>query len=174
MTHGRPAGLTRTRYGTTHPERVENPTWELAMREDWSGYGLRKHVGADGSGFCHDFSLSTYRDTDPGPFWSWQRFGRTSTPLADGRTIHIAGEHEDAYDPDFCIYNDVVVEHPDGRREFFLYPKDVFPPTDFHTATLIGHEIVLIGSLGYSPLRARGRGGSPATRRRSWARRPFW
>jgi hypothetical protein len=119
---------------------------------------LRQHLGvkSDGSRACRDFSLSTYRDTEPGPYWSWQRFGRTSTPLPDGRTVHIAGEHEDAYDPDFCIYNDVVVEHPDGRLEFLLYPNDAFPPTDFHTATLVGHEIVLIGSLGYRDLRRPG------------------
>jgi hypothetical protein len=148
----------RTRYGTAHPERVESPLWERAMREDWSGYGLRQYLGlaAGGGHACHDFSLAAYRDTDPGPFWSWQRFGRTSTALPDGRIIHIAGEHEDSYDPDFCIYNDVVVEHPDGRREFFLYPRDVFPPTDFHSATLVGHDIVLIGSLGYRDLRRPG------------------
>jgi hypothetical protein len=148
----------RTRYGTDHPERVENPLWEKSMREDWSGYALRQHVGAESGagGACRDFSLSAYRDRDPGPYWSWQRFGRTSTPLPDGRIIHVAGEHEDAYDPDFCIYNDVVVEHPDGRREFHLYPKDVFPPTDFHSATLVGDGIVLIGSLGYRDLRRPG------------------
>jgi hypothetical protein len=149
--------LTRTRYGTAHPEWVENALWERAIREDW--YCLRQHLGVeldDNSRYCHDFSHSTYRETTPGPFWSWSRYGRTSTALPDGRIIHIAGEHEDAYDPDFCIYNDVVVEYPAGRREFYLYPKDVFPPTDFHSATLVGHEIVLIGSLGYHDLRRVG------------------
>ncbi|KAB2913967.1 MAG: hypothetical protein F9K29_15435 [Hyphomicrobiaceae bacterium] len=149
---------TTTRYGIAHPERVENPLWEQAIREEWSGYALRKHLGIelDGSRFRHDFSHSASRDATPGPFWSWQRFGRTSTPLPDGRVIHVGGEHEDSYDPDFCIYNDVVVGYPDGRREFHLYPKDVFPPTDFHSATLVGHEIVLIGSLGYRDLRRIG------------------
>lgn len=150
--------LTRTRYGTAHPERVENALWERAMQEGWSGYQLGQQLGAevDSGRFCHDFSHSAYRDTTPGPFWSWQRFGRTSTPLPDGRVIHIAGEHEDSYDADFCIYNDVVVEHPDGRREFYLYPREVFPPTDFHSATLVGDAIILIGSLGYRDLRRVG------------------
>jgi hypothetical protein len=113
--------LTRTRYGSAHPDRVENALWEQAMQEDWSGYHLRRHLGVKlGSDhFRHDFSHSAYRDTTPGPFWSWQRFGRTSTKLPDGRVIHIAGEHEDSYDSDFCIYNDVVVEYPDGGREVF-------------------------------------------------------
>jgi hypothetical protein len=150
--------LTRTRYGTSHPERVENELWKKVIQENWNGYQLGQHLQIKGAAgrFCQDFSHSSYRDSDPGPFWSWERFGRTSTSLSDGRVIHIAGEHEDSYDPDFCIYNDVVVEHPDGRREIYLYPKDVFAPTDFHSATLIGDEILLIGSLGYHDLRRPG------------------
>jgi hypothetical protein len=27
--------LTQTRYGTAHPERVENALWERAMQADW-------------------------------------------------------------------------------------------------------------------------------------------
>lgn len=146
----------RTRYGTTHPERVESELWETAVQNHWSSYDLRQHLAIRGSLRCQDFSHSNYRDSDPGPFWSWERFGRTSTSLPDGRVIHIAGEHEDSYDPDFCIYNDVVVDYPDGRRELYLYPKDVFPPTDFHSATLVGDEIILIGSLGYHDLRRPG------------------
>ena len=33
------------------------------------------------------------------------RLGGTRTELSDGRVIWIGGEHEDGYDPDFCIYN---------------------------------------------------------------------
>ncbi|KAJ4289991.1 hypothetical protein N0V88_006792 [Collariella sp. IMI 366227] len=43
------------------------------------------------------------------PLFCFQRFGRTETRLPDGRIVYIAGEHEDFYDPDFYIYNDVVV-----------------------------------------------------------------
>ncbi len=35
--------------------------------------------------------------------WTNQRFGQTTTVLPDGRTLAIAGEHEDSYDPDFWI-----------------------------------------------------------------------
>src|SRR5262245_8237711 len=136
----------RTRYGATHPEWVQNELWEQAIREEWTAYGLRQHlgVGFEGTGCRRDFEHSAYRDKSPGPYWSWERFGRTSTPLPDGRVIHIAGEHEDSYEPDFCIYNDVVVEYAGGRQEIYLYPKDVFLPTDFHSATLVGREIILI------------------------------
>ncbi len=148
----------RTRYGIANAERVENPIWLRSIDGDWSGSMLRTHLGLEleDAQFRLDFAHSSYRQALPGPFWSWIRFGRTSTTLPDGRVIHIAGEHEDFYDPDFCIYNDVVVEHPDGRREFYLYPKEVFPPTDFHSATLVGTDIVLIGSLGYLDLRRFG------------------
>ncbi len=152
----------RTRYGLANPEKAESELWTRAIREGWGGYALRKHFETKGGSTgavgatCWNYADSSYRDSEPGPYWSWDRFGRTSTMLADGRIIHVAGEHEDYYDPDFCIYNDVIVEHPDGSLEFYLYPKDVFPPTDFHTATLIGDDIFLIGSLGYTDMRRIG------------------
>ncbi|HEV7403402.1 MAG TPA: hypothetical protein VGO11_10760 [Chthoniobacteraceae bacterium] len=146
------------RYGTANPEPVENELWDLAISENWSGYALRQHLGVDDTDEHrrHAATPSTWREATPGPLWSWRRFGRTSTALGDGRVIHVAGEHEDHYDSDFCIYNDVVVDYAGGRREFFLYPKDVFPPTDFHTATLVGRDLFLIGSLGYHDLRRHG------------------
>jgi hypothetical protein len=145
----------RTRYGATNPELVENDLWSLAASNNWSGFGLARHLHQESADRDYQYapSHSSYRDTAPGPFWSWQRFGRTSTALPDGRVIYIAGEHEDSYDHNFCIYNDVVVEYPEGKREFYLYPKNVFPPTDFHTATLVGDDIILIGSLGYKAMR---------------------
>ncbi len=72
------------------------------------------------------------------------------TDLPDGRRVWIGGEHEDFYDPDFYIYNDVIVQGVDGTLAFLLYPEDVFPPTDHHSATLHGTEIILVGSLGDS------------------------
>lgn len=47
-----------------------------------------------------------------GPTWCFDRFGRSTAWLPDGRVVLIAGEHKDSYDPDFCIYNDVVVIQP--------------------------------------------------------------
>jgi len=131
----------RVRFGTKNPERVEHPVWLEAVRNNWSAWRLRGHCGdAQGDGDA--------------PFWSWRRYGRTSTHLPDGRIVHIGGGHEASYDPDFCIYNDVVVERPSGQFDFYLYPRDLFPPTDFHSATMLGDWIYLVGSLGY--LGARG------------------
>jgi hypothetical protein len=91
---------------------------------------------------------------EAGQGWCFDRFGQSSNQLPDGRVVFIAGEHEDSYDPDFYIYNDVVVQHPDGRIEIFGYPREAFPPTDFHSATLVSNRIVLIGNLGYPETRA--------------------
>jgi hypothetical protein len=78
------------------------------------------------------------------------------TPLADGRFVQIGGEHEDYYDPDFYIYNDVVVHDGNGGSEIYGYPRDIFPPTDFHTATLGRDGIYIIGGLGYPDQRRVG------------------
>lgn len=124
------------RFGASNPERLNNPVWEWLVSSGWSAYAASTHFGIPGRA-CGD------------PGWSFARFGQSSTQLADGRVVLIAGEHEDSYDADFCIYNDVVVHHPDGRIDIFGYPRDVFPPTDFHSANLCGNRIVVVGSLGY-------------------------
>lgn len=89
------------------------------------------------------------------PTWSFSRFGKTETVLADGTRIFIAGEYEDYYHPQFFIYNDVTVVR-EGDIEHFLYSTDAFPPTDFHTATPDGDWIWIIGSLGYAGQRRHG------------------
>ncbi len=124
------------RFGTQNPEKMHSPFWEAMIR---SG------INAWQAG--HRFGL---REIGRPPTWCAQRFGQSITFLPDGRIIQVAGEHEDWYDPDFCIYNDVFVHNLDGTIDIYSYPEAVFPPTDFHTATLIGGSIYLIGSLGYA------------------------
>jgi hypothetical protein len=148
--------LSRPRYGTANPQGIENPLWEHIIRHRIGGYAVRNEFGDKRQPHPRSKSTSAYREQENGPVWSWDRMGRTSTTLPDGRVVHVAGEHEDFYDPDFCIFNDVVVEHPDGRLEIYGYPKEVFPPTDFHTATCLGDAIILIGSVGYKDLRRHG------------------
>jgi len=70
--------------------------------------------------------------------------------------VQVGGEHEDYYDPDFYIYNDVVVHDGQGNFEIYGYPQAVFPPTDFHSATLVKDAIYLIGCLGYAEQRVTG------------------
>lgn len=107
--------------------------------------------------FGSDPSHSGYRDQPGGPLWCFTRHGRTVTQVDHGTLIYIGGEHEDSYDPDFCIYNDVVIENVNGEVEIVGFAKDDFPPTDFHTATIgMGNDLWLVGSLGYRDLRREG------------------
>jgi len=122
------------RFGIKNPEIMKNNFWEAMVRSGVDAY----HSRSDDENICDD-----------APIWCYQRFGRTTTMLPDGRIIEIAGEHEDFYDPDFCIYNDVVVFDGKGNFQIYGYPKEVFPPTDFHSATLVDNCIYIIGNLGY-------------------------
>ncbi|WP_146168161.1 Kelch repeat-containing protein [Pseudomonas mangrovi] len=124
------------RRGGKNPESSSNPLW------DWL---IRTRLSA----FCANDMLNGPSAFDEGPTWCFDRFGQSETQLADGRTVWIAGEHEDFYDPDFYIYNDIVVMEPSGETQVFIYPTTAFPPTDFHSATAVGDKIILIGNLGY-------------------------
>jgi hypothetical protein len=124
------------RFGTANPECMNNPLWEWLVRTRMDPYWAAKKFNGPSS-------------MDAGPGWCCDRMGQPFVKLPDGRIVFIAGEHEDSYDPDFYIYNDVIVHHPDGTLDIFGYPKEELPPVDFHTATLAGDRIILIGNLGY-------------------------
>ncbi len=113
------------------------------IRAGLSAYGAAKLLREDAMPDVH-------------PIFCAQRFGQSITFLPDGRIIQIGGEHEDYYDPDFCIYNDVFVHSPEGTIDIFNYPEDDFPPTDFHTATLVDDFVYVVGSLGYQGRRQFG------------------
>jgi len=132
------------RFGRSNPERMENPFWRAMVHAGCNAYFARRL-----------FEDTDYRQSNA-PVWCYERFGRTTTLLPDGRIVEIAGEHEDFYDPDFCIYNDVVVFDGKGQVEILGYPESVFPPTDFHSATLVGDSIFIIGCLGYPEQRKSG------------------
>jgi Ankyrin repeats (3 copies) len=121
-------------FGLMNPELMSVDFWRSMVGSRWSASEARI-----------EFNESDFDS----PIWSFDRFGQSLTELPDGRIIEIGGEHEDSYDPDFCIYNDVVVHDGQGNFQIFGYPQAVFPPTDFHTATLVGGYIYIIGRLGY-------------------------
>lgn len=152
----------RPRFGTANPERMEMAFWEWMIRGDDTpppeedcvlgrfGFMVRNGILKSGYGPYRARDLfQVPLNRDDGPIWTFDRMGATRTELPDGRVICVGGEHEDHYDPDFCIYNDVVVFGPVDQIEIYGYPKEVFPPTDFHTASLVGERIVLVGCLGY-------------------------
>jgi hypothetical protein len=132
------------RFGTLNPERMNNPVWEWLIKSRVSAYHANERFG-----------MLSARESEP--CWCFDRLGQSSTLLPDGRLVLIAGEHEDHYDPDFHIYNDVTVLHTDGRVDIFGYPRETFMPTDFHSATLMGDRIVIVGNLGYPDQRQAGK-----------------
>ncbi len=127
------------RFGLANPELMSVDFWRSMVGSRWSARDAR-------------IMFDESADLDE-PIWSFDRLGQSLTELPDGRIIEIGGEHEDSSDPDFCIYNDVVVHDGQGNFQIFGYPRAVFPPTDFHTATLVGDYIYIIGRLGYYPCR---------------------
>lgn len=132
----------RRRFGTRNPEPMDDPFWIAMIRSGTGAFAAGDRFG---------------RDSDEKPIWCANRFGQSITVLPDGRIVEVAGEHEDFYDDDFCIYNDVFVHEPGGAIRIYGYPAELFPPTDFHTATLIGDTIWLVGSAGYRGTREYGR-----------------
>jgi hypothetical protein len=150
------------RFGTSNPERMNLAFWEWMIRgpESLPPNGKRGFEKAGWS--LQDGKLKSaygpYRVRqlfnlplvhDDGPIWTFERMGASQTELTDGRIVCVGGEHEDFYDPDFCIYNDVVVLGPADEIEIYGYPKDIFPPTDFHSAILIENHLFIVGRLGY-------------------------
>ncbi|NSX56971.1 hypothetical protein [Parasulfitobacter algicola] len=126
--------------GTSNPEERTKPFYlEMLRTGEWS-------------------SLMQSRIKNlPDVIWTAHRFGQSTTRLEDGRWVQIGGEHEDGYMREFVIFNDVVVHTPGGSPRVFFYPTSTFPPTDFHTATLVGDSIWIIGGLGYAGERQFGK-----------------
>lgn len=140
------------RFGLGNPELIDNPYWQWEIRRRLDGNDMypsrvRRGLGID------------QREQAFTPAWTFSRMGSTETVLEDGTRVFISGEYEDWYDPDFYIYNDVIVARPCGAISIFGYPREIFPPTDFHTATLVGSRVIVIGSIGYPE--GRKIGGTP-------------
>ena len=83
-------------HGTANPSDMDNPFWKFqAGPGGLSAWSARQIFGD-----------TNYQSADSmNPVWCFIRYGSTLTKLPDGRIICIGGEHEDHYDPDFCIYN---------------------------------------------------------------------
>lgn len=123
-------------FGTKNPEISHNKFWREMVKANCNAWKPR------------DLFDDT-EDLSGPPVWCYNRFGKSINRLPNGEFIEIGGEHEDFYDPDFCIYNDVIHHKGNGDFDIYTYPKEIFPPTDFHTATLVENHIYIIGNLCY-------------------------
>ncbi|MDX2039241.1 MAG: hypothetical protein SFX72_21520 [Isosphaeraceae bacterium] len=161
-------------FGRSNPERIESSFRDWVVRGEGvenslpilaaQAAALLADPENEGDRQVIDWGYPPYRVREilglemmeAAPTWTLDRMGATLTSLDDGGLVVVAGEHEDFYDPDFHIYNDVIVFRPTGSIEFYDYPREVFPPTDFHTATRVGDRLILIGSLSYADDRRPG------------------
>lgn len=131
------------RRGVLPADDLSNPYWSWLVSSEASSWSANEYFKGPSS--CGG-----------NPAWSAERFGQSTTNLLDGRTLKVAGEHEDHYDPDFFIYNDVIEISPDRTIRILGFPTQHFPPTDFHSATLWDGKLLLIGNLGYPDQRIEG------------------
>ncbi len=137
------------RFGSANPERMRLEFWEWMVRA-YEGLSPFDGEREPARGMPYWARKRFGRDREASsPVWTFERMGASRTRLADGRVVCVGGEHEDYYDPDFYIYNDVVVLGPDAAVEMYGYPRDVFPPTDFHSASLVGGRLIVIGTIGH-------------------------
>ncbi|MEM8834337.1 MAG: hypothetical protein AAGD00_00820 [Planctomycetota bacterium] len=154
----------KRRFGTSNPQRSDNPVWEWMVRRGGNPFIARESLGLEDDHFESEGPDFGYGPNLPD--WCFDRFGMTRTRMPDGRIICIAGQHEDSYDPDFCIYNDVIVLTPNGNEawvtldtgkvEIYTYPLEDFTPTDHHATTRVGDSIYIIGNWGYPDHRKPG------------------
>ena len=130
----------KPRRGVSNPEIITNDVWVELIRNEYWPYKAHKNYGVG---------------EKQSPGWCFSRYGQSETALDDGTQIYIGGEHEDSYDEDFYIYNDVIVKSSNGDIDIYAYPEDVFQPTDSHSATRVEDEIYIIGCIGYPECRSQ-------------------
>lgn len=129
-------------FGRANPEIMDKPFWHfMALRPYVSPYYVGKLYNRN----RYDMRCA------PKPIYTHERIGQTITKLPNGDIIKIGGEYDDYYDPDFNIYNDVVLITQDGKLTIYGYPPEVFEPTDFHTANFVPSQnvIYIIGCIGF-------------------------
>ncbi|CAA6807388.1 MAG: Ankyrin [uncultured Thiotrichaceae bacterium] len=146
------------RFGDKNPQSMKFPFWDAMIysgayastaRQKFHDTNISEKEEVYTSG-----NLSRYRNiSGEEPVWSFRRFGQSLTHLPSGGFVTMGGEYEDWYDEDFCIYNDVIVFDGNGSFTIYGYPPTIFSPTDFHSATLVGDYIYIIGNLGYPEVR---------------------
>lgn len=112
------------RYGKSNPENLSNEYYTYCIRTNCTPYSIWRMDGY----------------FNRGGRWSFNRYGISKTLLYDGTCIYIGGAHEDFYDNDHFIYNDVIVLRPTGEVIVYGYPRAIFPPIDYHSATVVQEE----------------------------------
>ncbi|KAI6082102.1 hypothetical protein F4821DRAFT_264237 [Hypoxylon rubiginosum] len=136
-------------FGTKNPQIQDVPFYNAMIR----------------SNYIPDFAYTIMerkinmrvRRYDGVPTWTLRgRRGQSTTILPDKRIVAIGGVYGGypTWDVDYCRYNDVLVVQPkqpgqlDSTFTLYGYPEATFPPNAFHSATLVGEDIYIIGGQG--------------------------
>lgn len=77
-----------------------------------------------------------YGDAESGPVWTFNRMGMSLDVLQNGTRVYIGGHYGDMYEPDYHIYNDVVVITSGGDTVVCNYSTTVLAPICFHNTTV--------------------------------------
>eukprot|EP00931_Biecheleriopsis_adriatica_P083665 TRINITY_DN57302_c0_g1_i1.p1 TRINITY_DN57302_c0_g1~~TRINITY_DN57302_c0_g1_i1.p1 ORF type:complete len:283 (+),score=37.35 TRINITY_DN57302_c0_g1_i1:108-851(+) len=143
----------RVEYGEANPSRCYTSAKALQKQVSYHTYA----IFADGT-VSDDMVFAKGGPGVPTSTWAtlplWRshssRWAAGHARIDDGRIVKSGGEFEDSYDPMFCIFNDVLVEYPDGRvPELYTYPRSIFPPTDDHACLQVQNHLYLLGNVGY-------------------------
>jgi len=69
------------RQVSTQSVKLDNPLWHWLVRTGWSAYNANEIFAGPSSCYA-------------GPMWCFDRFGKSETPLPDGRVVHIGPAEE--------------------------------------------------------------------------------
>ncbi|KAK3326840.1 hypothetical protein B0H66DRAFT_638043 [Apodospora peruviana] len=158
------ANVDSTTQCTPNPTIINKPFWKYMIAKVGDAAGARQMLDLD-------FDMN-------GPVWCFAPSGMSITWLPDAHVVCIGGKHEEHYELDEFIYNDVIVVRsatapaetgtdlrtavipPPKPDEITIYGyrKTVFPPTDFHIVMHVGESeteghnggfIYVIGGVGH-------------------------
>lgn len=132
------------RFGTSNPTNLTNPFWVWQVKTKIKAFWVLREILSEKE------MANSWDHPSPKPTWCMDRWDKTLTHLPDGRLVFIGGWDEDKLYNLFAHYNDVVVIEPSGQVTIYGYPEECFPSTHKHTATLVGHEVVIIGNREFS------------------------
>lgn len=133
--------------GKYNGEEINNPFFEYMIKNksEYGSYNDAYYARDNFNIFSIDDRPKEHENGQKQEaLWCFKRFGMTDVKLKDGSIIYIGGEHEDYYDPDFYVYNDVIFMDKNENIKIYGYPLDTFPPTDFHISILYNDYIYIL------------------------------
>ena len=68
-----------------------------------------------------------YNKVFKNPVFTFNRGLNTQIKLDDKRTINVGGVQEEVDDPDYFIYNDIIVLDRNNNVTIYAYPEEIFP-----------------------------------------------